>query len=131
MNRGSRTAVGCIHRAPFVAGSDTVWYGLPPSAPSASRPRAISTTVATTRADPTERVNAISSFGFTERQARFLLNVLRHAGVFVERQYCSFAGIVHGQRQAPVYRLTWTLPPPPRPPSAVETTLTQSASWPL
>jgi hypothetical protein len=25
-----------------------------------------------------ERVNAISSFGFTERQARFLLNVLLH-----------------------------------------------------
>ncbi len=45
-----------------------------------------------------ERLNAISSFGFTERQARFLLNVLLHSGVFVERQYCSFAGIVHGQK---------------------------------
>jgi len=42
-----------------------------------------------------ERVNAIASFGFTERQARFLTNVLLHSGVFVERQYCSFAGIVH------------------------------------
>jgi len=49
-----------------------------------------------------ERVNAISSFGFTERQARFLLNVLLHAGVFVERQYCSFAGIVP---RAEKYRL--------------------------
>ena len=45
-----------------------------------------------------ERLNAIASFGFTERQARFLLNVLLHSGVFVERQYCSFAGIVHGQK---------------------------------
>ena len=46
----------------------------------------------------TERLNAIGSFGFTERQARFLMNVLLHSGVFVERQYCSFAGIVHGQK---------------------------------
>ena len=45
-----------------------------------------------------ERINAISSFGFTERQARFLVNVLLHSGVFVERQYCAFAGIVHGQK---------------------------------
>ena len=29
-----------------------------------------------------ERLNAIASFGFTERQARFLLNVLLHSGVF-------------------------------------------------
>ena len=41
-----------------------------------------------------ERVNAIVPFGFTERQARFLVDVLLHAGVFVERQYCAFAGIV-------------------------------------
>ena len=45
-----------------------------------------------------ERLDAIAAFGFTERQARFLLNVLLHAGVFVERQYCGFAGIVHGQK---------------------------------
>ena len=32
-----------------------------------------------------ERLNAIASFGFTERQARFLVNVLLHSGVFVER----------------------------------------------
>ena len=34
-----------------------------------------------------ERMEAIAAFGFTERQARFLLNVLLHSGVFVERQY--------------------------------------------
>ena len=32
-----------------------------------------------------ERTDAIAAFGFTERQARFLVNVLLHAGVFVER----------------------------------------------
>ncbi len=37
-----------------------------------------------------ERTDAIAAFGFTERQARFLVNVLLHAGVFVERQYLSF-----------------------------------------
>lgn len=46
----------------------------------------------------TDRLNAIAAFGFTERQATFLLHVLLHSGVFVERQYCSFAGIVHGQK---------------------------------
>ena len=45
-----------------------------------------------------QRMEAIAAFGFTERQARFLLNALLHSGVFVERQYCRFAGIVHGQK---------------------------------
>jgi hypothetical protein len=38
------------------------------------------------------------SFGLTYRQARFLLIVMRHAGVFVGRQYAAFAGITHGQK---------------------------------
>ena len=45
-----------------------------------------------------DRVHAIEAFGFTERQARFLVMVMLHAGVFVERQYCAFANIVHGQK---------------------------------
>jgi DNA-binding MarR family transcriptional regulator len=45
-----------------------------------------------------QRTEAVASFGFTERQARFLVSVLLHSGVFLERQYCSFAGIVHGQK---------------------------------
>ena len=45
-----------------------------------------------------DRLQAIASFGFTDRQARFLLEVLLHSGVFLERQYCQFAGIVHGQK---------------------------------
>src|SRR5262245_17786365 len=52
----------------------------------------------------TERLNAITSFGFTDHQARFLLNVLLYSGVFVERQYCSFRGIVHGQKSTEFIR---------------------------
>src|SRR5919198_2634912 len=40
----------------------------------------------------------LASFGLTERQARFLVTVMRHAGVFVGRQYAAFAGITHGQK---------------------------------
>src|SRR5262249_56565478 len=43
-----------------------------------------------------QRVHALMDFRFTERQARFLELVLRHAGVCVPRQYASFAGIPHG-----------------------------------
>ncbi|MBA2302811.1 MAG: hypothetical protein H0W08_09275 [Acidobacteria bacterium] len=50
------------------------------------------------RAGERPALEAIAAFGFTERQARFLVNVLLHSGVFLERQYCSFAGIVHGQK---------------------------------
>jgi hypothetical protein len=35
---------------------------------------------------------------FTERQARFLVTVMLHAGVCVPRQYATFCGIVHGQK---------------------------------
>jgi hypothetical protein len=35
--------------------------------------------------------------GFTERQARFLVIVLLHAGFCLGRQYCRFAGIARGQ----------------------------------
>lgn len=45
-----------------------------------------------------ERTQAVAAFGLTERQARFLVEVMTHSGVFVERQYCRFAGIVHGQK---------------------------------
>jgi hypothetical protein len=51
-----------------------------------------------------ERLETIASFGFTERQARFLVDVLLHAGVFVERQYCRSAGLVHGQKSTDFIR---------------------------
>ncbi|MPY88899.1 MAG: hypothetical protein GEU99_13345 [Luteitalea sp.] len=46
-----------------------------------------------------ERVQAIAKIGFTERQARFLLLVMRHAGVCVPRQYATFAGIANGGKK--------------------------------
>ena len=45
-----------------------------------------------------ERQRALAGFGFTDRQARFLVEVMVHSGVFVPRQYCTFAGIAHGQK---------------------------------
>ena len=45
-----------------------------------------------------QRARAVERFGFSERQARFLVTVMLHSGVFLERQYCTFAGIVHGQK---------------------------------
>jgi hypothetical protein len=45
-----------------------------------------------------ERTEAVSAFGFTDRQARFLAEVLIYSGVFVERQYCALADIAHGQK---------------------------------
>jgi hypothetical protein len=44
------------------------------------------------------RVAAVMEWGFTLRQARFLTHVLVYSGVFLERQYCAFAGIAHGQK---------------------------------
>ena len=46
-----------------------------------------------------ERVQAVIDFGFTERQARFVVLVMRHAGVCVPRQYASFSGIANGGRR--------------------------------
>jgi hypothetical protein len=43
-----------------------------------------------------ERVKAVAEFGFTERQARFLVTVMLHAGVCVPRQYAAFAGTAYG-----------------------------------
>jgi len=45
-----------------------------------------------------ERVKAVVDFGFTERQARFLVTVMLHSGVCLLRHYTAFAGIVHGQK---------------------------------
>jgi hypothetical protein len=44
------------------------------------------------------RVAAVMEFGFTERQARFLVHVLVFSGVFLERQYRAFTGLVHGRK---------------------------------
>jgi len=44
------------------------------------------------------RVGTLMRFGFTERQARFLVHVLVFSGVFLERQYRAFTGLAHGQK---------------------------------
>lgn len=44
------------------------------------------------------RVEAVKEFGFTERESRFLVHVLVFSGVFLERQYRAFMGLVHGQQ---------------------------------
>ena len=43
-----------------------------------------------------DRVKAVAEFGFTERQARFLVTVMLHSGVCVPRQYARFAGTAYG-----------------------------------
>ena len=43
-----------------------------------------------------DRITAIAELGFTERQARFLVTVMLHAGVCVPRQYATFAGTAYG-----------------------------------
>jgi hypothetical protein len=45
-----------------------------------------------------EQLQRMADFGFTARQTGFLLAVLRHAGVCLARQYCTYAGIVRGQK---------------------------------
>lgn len=54
--------------------------------------------IASIRDANVERAAALAALGFSDRQARFLLAVLQHSGVFVERQYCQFGGIAHGQK---------------------------------
>jgi hypothetical protein len=45
-----------------------------------------------------DRIKAVVEFGLTERQARFLVTVMLHAGVCVPRQYGRFAGIAYGHK---------------------------------
>jgi hypothetical protein len=47
---------------------------------------------------PEERIDALSRFGFTPRQAAFLDTVLHHSGVCLPRQFAAFAGIAYGHK---------------------------------
>jgi hypothetical protein len=38
----------------------------------------------------------VVDYGFSERQARFLVLVMRHSGLCVKRQYATFAGVANG-----------------------------------
>ena len=42
---------------------------------------------------PTERINALATFGYTEREAEFLYMVATFSGFFVQRQFASYLGI--------------------------------------
>ena len=44
-----------------------------------------------------QRVQAVENFGFTERQARFLVMVMLNGGVCVPRQYAAFIGTAYGR----------------------------------
>lgn len=44
-----------------------------------------------------DRTKAVSDFGFTERQARFMVTVMLNGGVCVPRQYARFVGTAYGQ----------------------------------
>jgi hypothetical protein len=44
-----------------------------------------------------DRADAVHAFGFTPRQARFLVLVLEHSGVCLPRQYRTFSAIAHGR----------------------------------
>ena len=44
-----------------------------------------------------DHVSAMRAFGFSARQARFLVLVLEHSGVCLPRQYRTFSGIGHGR----------------------------------
>ena len=43
-----------------------------------------------------ERVQAVVDYGFTSRQAGFLLLVMRHSGLCVKRQYAGYARVANG-----------------------------------
>lgn len=45
-----------------------------------------------------ERVQAVVDFGFTPRQARFLVTVMLNSGVFLGRQYCAHARMTRGTK---------------------------------
>ncbi len=51
-----------------------------------------------------QRVEAVSRFGFTTRQAGFVVTVLVHSGVCIGRQYCAFAGISYGEPMRTLFR---------------------------
>lgn len=46
---------------------------------------------------PEDRIKAVSDFGFTERQARFMVTVMLNGGVCVPRQYAQSVGTAYGQ----------------------------------
>jgi RHS repeat-associated protein len=50
-----------------------------------------------------DQIAVVRGWGFTPRQARFLMLVLEHSGVCLPRQYRTFAGIAHGRHTHRVF----------------------------
>lgn len=46
-----------------------------------------------------DRVHALADYGFTDVQARFVVLVMRHAGLCIKRQFAAFAGLPPGGAQ--------------------------------
>jgi hypothetical protein len=53
---------------------------------------------------PGYRVDAVIGLGFTARQASFLVTVMLHSGICVQRQYCAFANLAHGEVTRGLFR---------------------------
>jgi len=51
-----------------------------------------------------DRVTRVMALGFTERQARFLVTVMLHSGICIQRQYCAAAQLVHGDKTRAFFR---------------------------
>ena len=51
-----------------------------------------------------DRVARVMALGFTERQARFLVTVMLHGGICIQRQYCASAQLVHGDKTRAFFR---------------------------
>jgi hypothetical protein len=45
-----------------------------------------------------DRVAAVAKIGVTERQARLLVTVMLRSGLYVPRQFATFAGIAYGHK---------------------------------
>lgn len=79
----------------------------PPADDRASSDGQVEQPASPARVQPTSVLSASElarEFDFTERQARFLILVMRHSGVCMLRQYSTFAGIVHGQKTCKFFR---------------------------
>ena len=51
-----------------------------------------------------DRIARVMALGFTERQARFLVAVMLYGGICLERQYCTSAQLVHGDKTRAFFR---------------------------
>jgi hypothetical protein len=51
-----------------------------------------------------QRLRAVTTLGFTPRQAGFLITVMLHAGVCLGRHYCTYGRIAYGQKMHDFFR---------------------------